>query len=138
MTVINYCYRSASPSFPATLPLSVSVQIHSCCFFSLTPLPSHTPLASMQIHGTCLGFQLLHILASNVSRNVLLVDTDSVSHAATLDWAPGAEKSHMFKNMDVSDQGPAWKCLVLTFYVSNETGQRDARQMHLSRQPTRV
>lgn len=25
------------------------------------------------IHGTCLGFQLLHILASNVSRNDLLV-----------------------------------------------------------------
>ena len=34
----------------------------------------------MQIHGTCLGFQLLHILASNVSRNDLLVDTDSVAH----------------------------------------------------------
>jgi hypothetical protein len=26
-----------------------------------------------QIHGTCLGFQLLHILASNISRNDLLV-----------------------------------------------------------------
>lgn len=48
------------------------------------------------IHGTCLGFQLLHILASNVSRNVLLVDTDSVSHASTLDWAPGADRSRLF------------------------------------------
>ncbi|KAJ9526302.1 hypothetical protein QJQ45_009791 [Haematococcus lacustris] len=40
------------------------------------------------IHGTCLGFQLLHILASNISRNVLLVDTDSVAHPTTLKfWA---------------------------------------------------
>lgn len=44
------------------------------------------------IHGTCLGFQLLHILASNVSRNDLLVDTDSVAHASTLKLTPEAEK----------------------------------------------
>ncbi len=29
------------------------------------------------IHGTCLGFQLLHILEANVSFESLLVDTDS-------------------------------------------------------------
>lgn len=29
------------------------------------------------IHGTCLGFQLLHILEANVSFTELLVDTDS-------------------------------------------------------------
>ena len=29
------------------------------------------------IHGTCLGFQLLHILEANVSFEALLVDTDS-------------------------------------------------------------
>ncbi|WIA39229.1 hypothetical protein OEZ86_005353 [Tetradesmus obliquus] len=53
------------------------------------------------IHGTCLGFQLLHILASNVSRNDLLVETDSVSHPSTLIWpADGAEqRSRMFGNL---------------------------------------
>ncbi|MEW5303346.1 MAG: hypothetical protein WDW36_006048 [Sanguina aurantia] len=51
------------------------------------------------IHGTCLGFQLLHILVSNVSRNDLLVDTDSVSHATTLDWTAGTAKSRMFGSM---------------------------------------
>jgi gamma-glutamyl hydrolase len=38
------------------------------------------------IHGTCLGHQLLHILESNVSRNYLLVDTDSVAHPTTLEF----------------------------------------------------
>ncbi len=52
-----------------------------------------------QIHGTCLGFQLLHILASNVSRNDLLVETDSVAHASTLEFLPGAESSYMFGSM---------------------------------------
>ncbi len=55
-----------------------------------------------QIWGTCLGFQLLHLLPSNISRNVLLVDTDSVSHATTLDWSDYASKSRMFGNLDVS------------------------------------
>ena len=59
--------------------------------------------ARMQIHGTCLGFQLLHILASNISRNDLLVDTDSTSHATTLDWLPGAESSHLFGGMPVGE-----------------------------------
>eukprot|EP00775_Hariotina_reticulata_P005931 gene5931-6171_t len=47
------------------------------------------------IHGTCLGFQLLHILVSNVSRNDLLIETDSVSHPSTLEWT-GAEKNSRF------------------------------------------
>jgi hypothetical protein len=57
----------------------------------------------LQIHGTCLGFQLLHILVSNVSRNDLLVETDSVSHPTTLLWpADGAEKrSRMFGTLPV-------------------------------------
>jgi gamma-glutamyl hydrolase len=57
-----------------------------------------------QIHGTCLGFQLLHILVSNVSRNDLLIETDSVSHPTTLLWpADGAEKtSRMFGTLPVS------------------------------------
>ena len=58
-----------------------------------------------QIHGTCLGFQLLHILASNISRNDLLVDTDSVSHATTLDWGPGAASSRLFAGMSVRTLG---------------------------------
>ncbi|GAX73090.1 hypothetical protein CEUSTIGMA_g543.t1 [Chlamydomonas eustigma] len=48
------------------------------------------------IWGTCLGFQLLHILPSNVSRNVLLVETDSVSHATTLELNHDADSSRMF------------------------------------------
>ncbi|GIL44397.1 hypothetical protein Vafri_1876 [Volvox africanus] len=51
------------------------------------------------IHGTCLGFQLLHILASNISRNDLLVDTDSVAHASTLIWQPSAADSRLFGGM---------------------------------------
>ncbi|GAB4820992.1 hypothetical protein N2152v2_008038 [Parachlorella kessleri] len=48
------------------------------------------------IHGTCLGFQLLHILEANVSFTQLLVDTDSVAHASTLDFTPDAHASTMF------------------------------------------
>ncbi|KAJ9525419.1 hypothetical protein QJQ45_003191 [Haematococcus lacustris] len=53
------------------------------------------------IHGTCLGFQLLHILASNISRNVLLVDTDSVAHPTTLKFwgSDAADNSRMFASM---------------------------------------
>ena len=58
------------------------------------------PLTSNgQIHGTCLGHQLLHILASNVSRNHLLVETDAVAHASTLDWAPAAQTSRTFRDL---------------------------------------
>lgn len=46
-----------------------------------------------QIHGTCLGHQLLQILASNVSRDDLLVRTDSVSHPTTLQLTREAETS---------------------------------------------
>ena len=52
------------------------------------------------IHGTCLGFQLLHILEVEAHFEDLLVDTDSVSHASTLEWAPGAARSWMFSGMD--------------------------------------
>lgn len=52
------------------------------------------------IHGTCLGFQLLHILEANASFTELLVDTDSVAHASTLDFAPGVKDSAMFSHMD--------------------------------------
>ncbi|KAF5835633.1 peptidase C26-domain-containing protein [Dunaliella salina] len=53
------------------------------------------------IHGTCLGFQLLHILASNVSRNDLLIETDSTSHATTLQFwnKQAAEESLLFGDM---------------------------------------
>ena len=52
------------------------------------------------IHGTCLGFQLLHILEVEAHFEDLLVDTDSVAHASTLEWAPGAARSWMFSGMD--------------------------------------
>ncbi|KAL4858871.1 Gamma-glutamyl hydrolase A [Chlorella vulgaris] len=48
------------------------------------------------IHGTCLGFQLLHILEANVSFTDLLVDTDSVAHPYTLDFTDAAASSTMF------------------------------------------
>jgi len=51
------------------------------------------------IHGTCLGFQLLHILESNVSFTELLVDTDSVAHASTLEFTDAAADSVMFGGM---------------------------------------
>eukprot|EP00878_Enallax_costatus_P015279 GHUV01015998.1.p1 GENE.GHUV01015998.1~~GHUV01015998.1.p1 ORF type:complete len:381 (+),score=77.51 GHUV01015998.1:217-1359(+) len=51
------------------------------------------------IHGTCLGFQLLHILVSNVSRNDLLIETDSVAHPANLQWTEAGKNSRMFKGM---------------------------------------
>lgn len=51
------------------------------------------------IHGTCLGFQLLHILEANVSFTELLVDTDSVAHASTLDFTEAATDSSMFGGM---------------------------------------
>lgn len=51
------------------------------------------------IHGTCLGHQLLHILASNISRNVLLVETDAVTQPSTLLFAPAANASRTFKNL---------------------------------------
>lgn len=54
------------------------------------------------IHGTCLGFQMLHILVSNVSRNDLLVDTDSVAHLSTLEWTPEAKTGNMFGSLPVS------------------------------------
>lgn len=53
------------------------------------------------IHGTCLGFQLLHILVSNVSRNYLLVDTDSVAHRSTLEFTPAAAKSRFMGALPV-------------------------------------
>jgi len=52
------------------------------------------------IHGTCLGFQLLHILESNVTFTELLVDTDSVAHASTLQFTNEAASSTMFGSME--------------------------------------
>ena len=52
------------------------------------------------IHGTCLGFQLLHILEANVSFTELLVDTDSVAHPSTLEFTDAAADSTMFGSMD--------------------------------------
>jgi gamma-glutamyl hydrolase len=52
------------------------------------------------IWGTCLGFQLLHILESNVSFTQLLVDTDSVAQPTTLDFTDKASSSYMFSSMD--------------------------------------
>lgn len=57
--------------------------------------------AALQIHGTCLGFQLLHILVSNVSRNDLLIETDSVAHPANLEWTPAGRSSRLFEGMPV-------------------------------------
>jgi hypothetical protein len=60
-----------------------------------TPLPQ----THRQIHGTCLGFQLLHILVSNVSRNDLLIETDSVAHATTMELTAAAGSSRTFGNL---------------------------------------
>jgi hypothetical protein len=51
------------------------------------------------IWGTCLGHQLLQILATNISRNDLLVETDSVAHPATLELTDAAKESRMFGGM---------------------------------------
>jgi gamma-glutamyl hydrolase len=54
------------------------------------------------IWGTCLGHQLLQILATNISRNDLLVETDAVGHPTTLEFVGGAEaaaKSVLFKDL---------------------------------------
>jgi hypothetical protein len=59
-------------------------------------------VATLQIHGTCLGFQLLHILVSNVSRNDLLIETDSVTHPSTLLWTGKEKDSRMFGTLPVS------------------------------------
>lgn len=52
------------------------------------------------IHGTCLGFQLLHILEAEVDFTQLLVRTDSVSMAAPMEFTKAAKKSTMFSRMD--------------------------------------
>lgn len=51
------------------------------------------------IHGICLGHQLLHILVSNVSRNDILVDTDSVAHPSTLQLTAAAATSDFFGDL---------------------------------------
>jgi hypothetical protein len=78
---------------------------HSCTCSPAARLWLLSFLLLPQIHGTCLGFQLLHILVSNVSRNDLLVETDSVTQPSTLIWpANGAEKSsRMFGTLPVSN-----------------------------------
>jgi hypothetical protein len=48
------------------------------------------------IWGTCLGHQLLQILATNISRNDLLVETDAVGHPANLDFTEAAKQSRLF------------------------------------------
>lgn len=64
------------------------------------------------IHGTCLGFQLLHILEANVSFTQLLVDTDAVAHATTLEFTTAAKSSTMFGGMSpdliAKLEDPAW------------------------------
>ena len=52
------------------------------------------------IWGTCLGFQLLHILESNVSFTQLLVPTDSVAQAGTLNLTEESYSSYMLGSMD--------------------------------------
>ena len=54
------------------------------------------------IHGTCLGHQLLHILESNVSRNYLLVDTDSVAHPTTLEFTGEPQKPCRYQSLSRS------------------------------------
>lgn len=48
------------------------------------------------IWGTCLGFQLLHILEANVSFPDLLVRTNSVAHASILEFTDAAAESTLF------------------------------------------
>lgn len=71
------------------MPLGLSTRLHAApsAPFSLAqsdaelvalPARSSLPVGDVfPIHGTCLGFQLLHILEANVSFTELLVDTDS-------------------------------------------------------------
>jgi hypothetical protein len=58
-------------------------------------------LLPIQIHGTCLGHQLLHILAANVSRNDLLVETDAVTQPSTLIFTAAANTSRTLKDLPV-------------------------------------
>ncbi|KDD75679.1 hypothetical protein H632_c555p0 [Helicosporidium sp. ATCC 50920] len=52
------------------------------------------------IHGTCLGFQLLHLLETNVNYTDMLVRTESVSQAAPMCFTKDAKKSTLFSRMD--------------------------------------
>lgn len=65
---------------------------------------SNTKKDVFPLWGTCLGFQLLHILEADVSFTDLLVDTDSVAHPSTLVFANEVKKdpttSAVFANMD--------------------------------------
>ncbi|KAK9803146.1 hypothetical protein WJX72_001749 [[Myrmecia] bisecta] len=54
------------------------------------------------IWGTCLGHQLLQILAANVNFNDLLIETDAVSHASTLKFTGEGRKSRMFGTAEPS------------------------------------
>jgi gamma-glutamyl hydrolase len=53
------------------------------------------------IWGTCLGHQLLQILATNISRNDLLVETDAVGHPTTLNFVSEqvTSESKLFKDL---------------------------------------
>jgi len=44
---------------------------------------------------------------SNVSRNDLLVDTDSVAHLSTLDWTDATDDSRMFGRLPARPPPPA-------------------------------
>lgn len=52
------------------------------------------------IHGTCLGHQLLHVLLTNASRDVVLVETDSVQNPNILNFTHQAANSLYFGNMN--------------------------------------
>lgn len=52
------------------------------------------------IYGTCLGFQLLHLLESNASFTDLLVDTDSVAQPSTIQLTDDAKGSKLLGTMD--------------------------------------
>ncbi|EIE19350.1 class I glutamine amidotransferase-like protein [Coccomyxa subellipsoidea C-169] len=51
------------------------------------------------VWGTCLGHQLLQILAANTSYNELLVQTDAVSHPSTVEFSDVAKSSKAFATM---------------------------------------
>ncbi|KAK9833340.1 hypothetical protein WJX81_007993 [Elliptochloris bilobata] len=51
------------------------------------------------VWGTCLGHQLLQVLATNASFEELLVETDAVSHPSTLEFTPQAATSKVFGTM---------------------------------------
>jgi hypothetical protein len=87
---------------PALISSSLLLPLPACTHHHHLVHPRPPPLPTPpQIHGTCLGHQLLHLLVSNVSRNDMMVETDAVAHASTLEFTAAAADSQTFGTLPV-------------------------------------